>query len=47
MLNLDDNVWRAHIGFPDLNMDDLNIYWEKWFESYKNFILHYAELAQS
>jgi hypothetical protein len=46
MLNLDDNVWRAHIGFPDLNMDDLNIYWEKWFESYKNFILHYAELAQ-
>lgn len=46
MLNSDDNVWRAHIGFPDLNMNDLNIYWAKWFESYKNFILHYAELAQ-
>lgn len=47
MVHSRDNVWRAHIGFPDLNMDDLNAYWEPWFESYKNFILTYAELAQS
>lgn len=46
MVHSKDNVWRAHIGFPDLNMDDLNAYWEPWFESYKNFILRYAELAQ-
>jgi hypothetical protein len=46
MIHSEDNVWRAHIGFPDLNMDDLNAYWKPWFESYKNFILHYAELAQ-
>lgn len=46
MLHSEDNVWRAHIGFPDLNMDDLNAYWQPWFESYKNFILRYAELAQ-
>lgn len=46
MVHSEDNVWRAHIGFPDLNMDDLNAYWAPWFESYKNFILRYAELAQ-
>lgn len=46
MIHSEDNVWRAHIGFPDLNMDDLNAYWQSWFESYKNFILRYAELAQ-
>lgn len=41
-----DHMWRAHIGFPDLNMEDMDIYWKKWFISYKNFMLHYAELAQ-
>lgn len=46
MLNSEDNMWRAHIGFPDFNMDDKDIYWNEWFNSYKNFILHYAELAQ-
>lgn len=46
MLNSEDNMWRAHIGFPDLNMSDMDIYWEKWFDSYKHYILHYAELAQ-
>jgi hypothetical protein len=45
MIHSEDNVWRAHIGFPDLNMDDLDMYWKPWFESYKNFILRYAELA--
>lgn len=46
MLNSEDNMWRAHIGFPDLNMSDMDIYWNKWFESYKQYILYYAELAQ-
>lgn len=46
MLNSEDNMWRAHIGFPDLNMDDMDIYWSKWFKSYNAYILHYAELAE-
>lgn len=41
-----DHMWRAHIGFPDLNMQDMDVYWKAWFISYKNFMLHYAELAQ-
>ena len=46
MDNTEDGVWRAHIGFPDLHMGDMDYYWNKWFISYKNFILNYAELAQ-
>ena len=46
MVHSKDNVWRAYIAFPELDMDDKNSYWGPWFESYKNFMLHYAELAQ-
>ena len=46
MVNTEDGVWRAHIGFPDLHMGDMDYYWKKWFISYKNFILNYAQLAQ-
>ena len=46
MLNSDDNMWRAHIGFPDLNMDEMDGYWQKWFKSYTDYMLHYAELAE-
>lgn len=46
MVNTEDGVWRAHIGFPDLHMGDMDYYWKQWFISYKNFLLHYAELAQ-
>ena len=46
MVNSEDEVWRAHIGFPDLNMDNLDIYWTKWFQSYLDFMLHYATLAE-
>ena len=46
MVHSQDNVWRAFISFPSHNMDDIDAYWKPWFESYKNFILHYAELAQ-
>ncbi len=44
VVNSRDNIWRAHIGFPD--EASAEPYWEKWFASYRNFILHYAELAQ-
>lgn len=46
MLNCKDNMWRAYISFPDLNMDETNIYWTRWFDSYKQYILYYAELAE-
>lgn len=46
MVNTEDGVWRAHIGFPDLHSGDMDYYWKLWFISYKNFLLHYAELAQ-
>jgi hypothetical protein len=46
MVNSEDGIWRAHIGFPDLKTDDMNSYWDKWFKSYTNYILHYAELAR-
>lgn len=46
MLNSEDGMWRAHIGFPDLNMSDMDIYWKEWFKSYTAFLLHYAELAE-
>lgn len=46
MVNTEDGVWRAYISFPDLHIGDVNYYWNKWFESYREFILNYAELAQ-
>ena len=46
MINSEDGMWRAHIGFPDLNMNDMDIYWKKWFKSYTAFMMHYAELAE-
>ncbi|SFL53461.1 hypothetical protein SAMN04487943_102103 [Gracilibacillus orientalis] len=41
VVNCRDGIWRARIGFPVEAEND----WEKWFESYTNFLLHYAELA--
>mgnify|MGYP001423294027 CR=1 FL=1 len=42
VVNSKDRIWRARIGFPDEGTG----YWKKWFASYTNFILHYAELAE-
>ncbi|WP_416147214.1 glycoside hydrolase family 113 [Salipaludibacillus sp. HK11] len=42
VVNTRDGLWRARIGFPA----DASVYWEKWFSSYTNFLLHYAELAE-
>lgn len=46
MVNSEDGVWRAHIGFPDFKTNDMDSYWAKWFQSYLDFILHYAVLAE-
>ncbi|WP_226670390.1 glycoside hydrolase family 113 [Metabacillus litoralis] len=42
VVNSRDGLWRARITFPE----DATDYWNKWFASYENFLLHYAELAQ-
>lgn len=42
VVNSKDGLWRARIGFPE----DADSYWTKWFASYENFLLHYAELAE-
>jgi len=43
MVNCLDRAWRARIDFPT---EDCG-YWDKWFRSYTNFMLHYAQLAES
>ncbi len=39
-----DKVWRGFINFPDEN--NAKVYWDEWFESYRAFICHYAQLAE-
>lgn len=47
VVNSKDGVWRAEIDFPDQPNDGTGkTYWDQWFESYTNFICHYAELAE-
>lgn len=46
MVNTKDGVWRARITFPTLGEGDEDIYWNKWFKNYGDFMLYYAELAQ-
>lgn len=46
MIDTEDGVWRALINFPDQNMFNEDRYWEKWFESYQAFLLHYAAIAE-
>ncbi|MBQ8107625.1 MAG: hypothetical protein IJ129_02640, partial [Ruminococcus sp.] len=42
MVNCLDRAWRARIDFPTEETG----YWEKWFNSYNNFMLYYAKMAQ-
>ncbi|MGN7939090.1 glycoside hydrolase family 113 [Virgibacillus sp. 6R] len=42
VVNSKDGLWRARITFPE----DATGYWNKWFTSYTNFLVHYAELAE-
>ena len=46
MVNCRDGVWRAYINFADSDFAGRDIYWDKWFESYGNFMKYYAELAE-
>jgi len=41
-VNSRDHIWRARIGFPDEATDK----WDQWFNSYTNFLIHYAEIAE-
>ena len=46
MVNCRDGVWRAYINFADSDFVGKDPYWDKWFESYGNFMKYYAELAE-
>ena len=46
MVNCRDGVWRAYINFADSDFEGRDIYWDQWFESYSNFMIYYAELAE-
>ncbi|WP_429310609.1 glycoside hydrolase family 113 [Paenibacillus mucilaginosus] len=45
VVNSRDGIWRAHIGFPEEESQSQR-YWDRWFESYTHFLVHYAELAE-
>lgn len=45
-VNCKNGTWRAHISFFDEDVI-CEPKWGNWFESYTNFQLHYAKLAQS
>ena len=46
MVNCKDATWRARISFPDLGEGEEDIYWNKWFKAYSDFMLYYAELGE-
>lgn len=45
VINCKDYVWRARITFPDDSDRNPGGYWNEWFEHYKAFLCHYAEIA--
>lgn len=45
MIDTEDGMWRALINFPDHNMFGKDPYWDSWFESYRAYLTHYAEIA--
>lgn len=45
VVNSRDGLWRAHIGFPPEENGSPS-YWDRWFDAYTNFLVHYAELAE-
>ena len=36
-----DGKWRGEIGFDDAKT------WNRWFDSYEKWMLHYADLAEA
>lgn len=45
MLNVNDGYWRAYIRFFDEDVP-CEPKWSNWFSSYKNYLLHYAQLCE-
>ncbi|GAF64593.1 hypothetical protein BTS2_1486 [Bacillus sp. TS-2] len=45
VVNVEDGTWRAHINFFDLDVP-CEPKWSQWFESYQDFIIHYAKIAE-
>lgn len=45
VVNVENGSWRAHINFFDHDVPGEPT-WSEWFESYNEFILHYASIAQ-
>lgn len=46
VVNVADGTWRANIGFFDWDVPG-EPSWTEWFESYRRFIVHAAEIAQA
>lgn len=44
-VNVADGTWRAHIGFFDQDVPGEPT-WDEWFDSYDEYILHHAALAE-
>lgn len=44
-VNCLDGTWRAHINFFDIDVP-CEPKWSEWFESYENYILEFAKLAE-
>lgn len=45
MVDCCDGTWRAHINFFDIEVP-CESKWSCWFESYNDYILHYAKLTE-
>ena len=45
VVNCIDGTWRAHINFFDIDVP-CEPKWSEWFASYRDFMVHYAKLAQ-
>ncbi|EOY2583322.1 1,4-beta-xylanase [Enterococcus faecium] len=45
MVNVADSTWRAHINFFDYDVP-CEPTWSQWFDSYREYLNHYAKLAE-
>lgn len=44
-VNCRDGIWRGYIGFLDLTVPG-EASWGTWFESYREYIVHFASIAE-
>ncbi|MFC7679162.1 1,4-beta-xylanase [Paenibacillus sp. GCM10028914] len=45
IVNCEDGTWRAHINFFDKDVP-CEPKWRDWFASYRNYILHFAQIPE-